>query len=339
MRIARGALQLGLGLGLILHGLGTAVYPLRGIDAAAPGEWVFALTILYIVSIGGFVAAGLGVLGTRPLVPFVIPLSINAGLAALASHLWLRDGDLWLGVVFSIALPAIAIWWARYFRREPWVTRCPRWRAVGDAIGLGFLAWIGAATLLWPYTRTWGTAPDEWAITLPGDHTPRTPALEIFHGVTIDAPPTAVWPWLVQLGQDRAGFYSYDRLERLFGADVRNVSELRPEWQARRAGDRIFAAAQGSYWERILHERPGWNVTVVEPNQALVLENWGAFVLIPQSTDRTRFVIRSTISNRAIPVWAAAINFSAFELPHFIMQRRMMLRIKELAEGGAEVRG
>ena len=53
-----------------------------------------------------------------------------------------------------------------------------------------------------------------------------------------------------------------------------------------------------------------------------------------QINGRTRFLIRSQISNEQIPAWAAAINFTAFELPHFIMQRRMMLNIKELAERG-----
>ena len=110
-------------------------------------------------------------------------------------------------------------------------------------------------------------------------------------------------------------------------------------YRYRIAGDRVHAAAEGSVWERILHERPGWNVSIAEKNHAVVLQNWGAFVLVPDSDGRTRFVIRSTISTRAIPVWAAAVNFSAFELPHFIMQRRMMLRIKELAERAREARG
>jgi hypothetical protein len=63
-----------------------------------------------------------------------------------------------------------------------------------------------------------------------------------------------------------------------------------------------------------------------------VLEGWGAFVLLPTHDGKTRFIIRSTISNRNIAVWASTLNFMAFELPHFIMQRRMMLTIKSLAE-------
>jgi hypothetical protein len=168
-------------------------------------------------------------------------------------------------------------------------------------------------------------------MSLPGDREPRSPALEIFHGVTVNAPPSAVWPWLVQIGQDRAGFYSYERLERLFGADVHNVREIRPEWQIRSVGDQI-PATQAGYLGGVFGERPGWTVDLVEPNRALVLKYWGAFVLLPSGEGKTRFVIRSTISNERIPAWVAGLNFVAFELPHFIMQRRMMLNIKALAE-------
>jgi hypothetical protein len=76
-------------------------------------------------------------------------------------------------------------------------------------------------------------------------------------------------------------------------------------------------------------------VALVEPGRAMVLKYWGAFVLLPTENGGTRFIIRSTNSNPHIPVWASALNFLAFELPHFIMERRMMLTIKTLAEGGS----
>ena len=63
--------------------------------------------------------------------------------------------------------------------------------------------------------------------------------------------------------------------------------------------------------------------------------NWGAFVLVPTADGRTRFIVRSTITNPRIPVWAAVLNMGAFELPHFIMERRMMLTIKDLSEQAA----
>ena len=62
---------------------------------------------------------------------------------------------------------------------------------------------------------------------LPGDAEPRDLARELQHAVTIDAPADEVWAWLVQLGQDRAGFYSYDWLERAFGARVQGFGSRR----------------------------------------------------------------------------------------------------------------
>jgi uncharacterized protein YndB with AHSA1/START domain len=189
---------------------------------------------------------------------------------------------------------------------------------------------VAAAT--WPWHRAWGSTAAELVMPLPGDRTDRDPAFEIQHAVTIDAPPEAVWRWLVQLGQDRAGFYSYDWLERAAGVQVRNVLEIRPEWQARQAGD-FVRATQASYLGGLLGPDLGWRLDDVQPGRAMVLRNWGAFVLMPTAEGGTRFIVRSTITNPRIPVWAAVLNMGVFELPHFIMERRMMLTIKTLAEG------
>jgi uncharacterized protein YndB with AHSA1/START domain len=169
------------------------------------------------------------------------------------------------------------------------------------------------------------------AMALPGDAPDRRPSDEIQHAVTIDAPPEAVWPWLVQLGQDRAGFYSYDWLERAAGVDIHNVLEIRAEWQARQSGE-LVRATQPGYLGGVFGPELGWRLDDVQPGRALVLRNWGAFVLVPTADGRTRFIVRSTITNPRIPVWAAVLNMGAFELPHFIMERRMMLTIKALAE-------
>jgi uncharacterized protein YndB with AHSA1/START domain len=193
------------------------------------------------------------------------------------------------------------------------------------------LCWTAASTLAWPWTRGWGTTSAEWRSTLPGDREPRTPALELLHGVTIDAPPAIVWRWLIEVGQDRAGFYSYDRLERLFGARIHNRFEIRPEWQVRTVGEQVPATQEG-YFGGVFGDQPGWIVDRADAAQTLVLRNWGAFVLQPTADGGTRFLIRSTISNDRIPAWLAGANFWVFELPHFIMQRHMMLTIKRLSE-------
>ena len=158
------------------------------------------------------------------------------------------------------------------------------------------------------------------------------PGTGMQHAVTVNAPPDAVWQWLVQLGQDRAGFYSYDWLERAFGLEIRNVTEIRSEWQTRQAGDFVPATQPG--YLGMFDEPLGWRVTEAQPGRALVLDSWGAFVLEPLSDGQTRFIIRSTMSNARVPAWAAALNMMAFQLPHFIMERKMMLQIKTLAEEG-----
>ena len=330
--MARTVDRIALGVALVLHGLANAVIPLRGADQLAPGVWSPAIITLYEAAILGFIAAGLGILGVRPLSRIVVFGSVVAATASLLAWSIMQQSDLWVGLLLNATLPVLAAWWsqsARAVTRE--TTRRSRRRLAGDALGLGLFAWMAVSSLLWPWHRAWGTEPAEWVLPLPGDRNPRTPALELLHGVTIDAPPDVVWSWLIQLGQDRAGFYSYDRLERLFGAHVHNVLERRPEWQSRNVGERV-PATQAGYLGGLFGERPGWTIEAVDPNRALVLRYWGAFVLRPGPHDTTRFLIRSTISNERIPAWVAGFNLAAFELPHFIMQRRMMLTLKSLAE-------
>src|SRR5512145_942675 len=90
-----------LGLVLLLHGLANAVLPMRGIDAAGPGVWIPAVALLYVLAIAGFAAAGLGVLGVRPLRRFVAPSVWIAAISASFAQLRAPQGDLWVGVALS----------------------------------------------------------------------------------------------------------------------------------------------------------------------------------------------------------------------------------------------
>ena len=320
-----------LGTVLVFHGLANSVLPMRGVDTVGPGVWIPAIALLYIAAIVGFTAAGFGVLGVRPLDRYVVPSVWIAAICAMSAQLRAAYADLWVGVALSVVLPIVTTGWAMTAAPGTAPARMTPWKWTTTVVGLLMFGWLAVSAASWPIHRGWGTTAEEWRMALPGDRAPRTPSFEILHGVTIDAPPSAVWPWLAQLGQDRAGFYSYDWLERAFGADIHNVRVIRPEWQSRRVGDHVFAT-QAGYLGGVFGERPGWTIEVFEPDRALVLKNWGAFVLVPQPGGRTRLLIRSTISNERIPTWAAALNLAAFELPHFIMQRRMLLGIKALAE-------
>jgi hypothetical protein len=83
----------------------------------------------------------------------------------------------------------------------------------------------------------WGATTDEQQMTLPVDDA--DPAPYVTRAIKINAPPSAVWPWIVQMGQGRAGFYSNTWLENLFGGDIHNAQSVHPEWQPRAIGDRV----------------------------------------------------------------------------------------------------
>jgi hypothetical protein len=152
--------------------------------------------------------------------------------------------------------------------------------------------------------------------------------------VRINAPSEIVWPWLVQMGQDRGGFYSYDWLERAFGDDIHNADRIVPEWQRLEVGD-LVRAVQPSFLGGVLGREVGWRVVRIEPGHALVLRNWGSFV-VHRLDDHTSILhVRTRGDGRpslaAVPF--APIGLLLFEPAHFIMERGMLLGIKERAEG------
>jgi hypothetical protein len=291
-------------------------------------DWI--PVFLYMIGMIGFVVAGLGMLGLRPFDAVISPILVVSSGLSLVAISRLGDPALWLGGVLDVPLFLVGLW--RGYAGWPTHPQHGRaWHLLGLACGFAFLAYVATAAVLWPWHRTWGSTRDELAMALPGDAARTGPAMPLQRAVSIDAPPEAVWPWLVQLGQDRAGFYSYDWLERAFGADIHNVRQIRSEWQQRDVGD-FVPATQPDYMGGRFGSRPGWTVTAVAAPHAMVLDRWGAFVLLPTEEGGTRFIIRSTFGAPALPAWTAGLQFLAFELPHFVMERRMMLTIKSLAE-------
>lgn len=317
---------------VIAHGLAQAVVPLRGLvpPSALTGGDAMPIVIYGVATIG-FLVAGLGLLGLTPFTRATRPALVLASTYSLVALYRLGDADLWIGSAIDGALLMAGLTGVyRYLPESPSHLNRTR-HAVGEVLAVGLLVYVACAGVFWPWHRAWGSTSTEQEMALPGDGPDRNPAFEIQHAVTINAPPSAVWPWLMQLGQDRGGFYSYDWLERAFGVDVRNVNEIRPEWQRRAVGE-LVRATQPTYLGGLFGPDLGWTVKDVQFERALVLEYWGAFVLVPTKDGKTRFIIRTTVSNERIPAWAAGLDVVAFQLPHFIMERRMMLQIKSLAE-------
>jgi hypothetical protein len=147
---------------------------------------------------------------------------------------------------------------------------------------------------------------------------------QILHAITIEAPRERVWPWLAQIGQDRGGFYSYEWLENLAGCALSNANEIHPEWQHRELGERIP-----------LHPAFGLELTVFDPPRAIGLDHWGTFVLEEEGPERTRLLARGRVGSGGIGAW---IRNALFEIPHFVMERRMLLGIKQRAERRGEPR-
>jgi hypothetical protein len=96
--------------------------------------------------------------------------------------------------------------------------------------------------VLRPWHLRWGTTPTEAAETLPGDGLLEGNLAQVTRAITINAPPERIWPWLMQMGQDRGGFYSYTVLENMIGADMPEVHRLRSNWNARDLGETVWFA-------------------------------------------------------------------------------------------------
>lgn len=207
---------------------------------------------------------------------------------------------------------------------------------------LGRLIWTGAACLagaLWAYLAAvrwwvlhWGATRHEVWDELPGDEIVPHPSWQSTRAVDISVPVEHVWPWLAQMGQDRGGLYSYDWLENLAGLQFHSADAIVPEWQDVKVGDIVrFAPQQDTLV-----------VTQVEPNRCLVWRvlnpsthqpadaTW-AFVIRPIDSRHTRLIQRFRFG--AGPRLLGTIFYTALiEIPHFVMERKMLLGIRARAE-------
>jgi hypothetical protein len=184
-----------------------------------------------------------------------------------------------------------------------------------------------------PWFLRWGATPDELQKSLPGDEIVGQSMSECTRAITIDAAPEKVWPWVAQLGQGRGGFYSYVWLENLAGCKIVNAERIHPEWQDPKPGDLV----------RLHPNAPPVPVAFVQPGYALVLGaragpampgfpsvSW-AFIVQPAGAGRTRLLIRWRSSFQPT-AGQYLTNKYALEPIHFVMERRMMIGIKERAE-------
>jgi hypothetical protein len=188
------------------------------------------------------------------------------------------------------------------------------------------------AALYWFPVRNWmshwGTTSADLTRVMAGDGLIVDPPFVYTMAATVNAQPEYIWPWLMQMGYQRGGLYSYDWLDRLFGfLDRPSATSILPEFQNVAVGDKIP-----------LPRGLGYPVAVIEPRRALVLDMrnmWGSdwvwqFGLYAVDEKRTRLVSRSTL--RPLSIWTWLLDILVIEPAAFFMTRRMLLGLKERAE-------
>ena len=183
--------------------------------------------------------------------------------------------------------------------------------------------------LLLPWMDRWGTPMDELPAVLPGDDLLINPPRTTNRSVVIDAASEKIFPWLVQMSADKSGLYSYTWLETLIQCPQTNADRIHEEWQDLKVGDKVLMCPDENM-------PPAYIVAMIEENHAIVMghkenDDWveiWQFNLVPQDDGTTRLVIRS---RSAAEGWF----WDIIRPGEFIMMRRMMLTIKEQAEGMA----
>jgi len=207
---------------------------------------------------------------------------------------------------------------------------------------LGLVA--GYALAVRPRLVRWGATDEEVRRPYPGAELIPGGERSATMAVTIEAEPSRLWPWLVQMGADRGGWYSWDRLDNWGHA---SADRIHPEWQGISVGDRLAATPDGRQW---------WEVAALEPGRFLGLRMsldlrgrpfdprrarprfhtdslWG-FLLEELPGRRTRLVVSGYWSFR--PRWLQAVtSVIVLEPSHWIMQTRQFANLKRHAERDA----
>lgn len=191
------------------------------------------------------------------------------------------------------------------------------------------------------WMSTWGASEDEIAASYPGDELIDSPADQTTMAVTVGAPAEVIWSWLVQLGQDRGGMYSYDGLEQAIGLEIHSAETINPAWQHLEPDDLVRLVPPG--WGP-LPNGYAMRVSFVDPPHALVLRQgppqdpWDGvwtFVIVPVGPGLCRLVSRTRTHRMRGPAQAALRVVTSLGAPiTWVMTRKMLLTLKERAERG-----
>jgi hypothetical protein len=213
-------------------------------------------------------------------------------------------------------------------------------KSTGACIGTVVVVSVLVETMLMRLGQTYGSTREERAMQLLGDDIVPLPQVVTNHAITIDAPPDRVWPWLVQMGWHRAGWYTARWVDQLlFTLNWPSANRIIPELQHIEVGDFIPDGAPET--------KCGFIVEELEPGRAMALHStshlplrwrdkafvdWSwAFVLIPVADGRrTRFLFRSRWVTS--PWWFTLAGWLGIVPADFVMARDMLNGVKQRSE-------
>ena len=212
---------------------------------------------------------------------------------------------------------------------------------------VGLAALIAIAIVLYvrflrPWYLRWGATEEEVEQSMPGDEEIAQANYQSTRAITINVQADSIWPWQVQMGQGRGGFYTYTWLENLVGLRISNVDEAVAEFQHLKVGDVIPLEPEGS----------GYRVASINPNQLLVLiiratdggvmgsvmkQGKGAstwvFLLRELDSEHTRLIVRWRAQWKPTLKTPLLVFIRLLLAPiEFVMERKMLLGIKKRAE-------
>lgn len=195
---------------------------------------------------------------------------------------------------------------------------------------IGFLIVIYAFAVQ-PWYSNWGATKTEQQMSLPGDEMMIKPNWEYTQAVSIHASPAEIWPWLVQIGQGRGGFYSFELLENMIGCDIHNADRIMPEFQQLAVGDSI----------KLHPQAPGIPVVLVDSANAIAMgvsdDNQfqaASWLFLIRASDSTTSRLIARFRSGYSPTLGNVLLQRIFVQPtSLFMQKRMLLGIKQRVEG------
>jgi hypothetical protein len=194
-------------------------------------------------------------------------------------------------------------------------------------IASGVAGWIASYRFWRPRCLGWGATAGEMVAPQAGDDLLPVADIVSTRAVAIRAPASEIWPWLVQMGPGRGGAYTYDWIENIFGLGMHSANEILPEHQHLEVGFALTLGRRG----------PVLRVASLEPLESLVFRsddgNWvWAFALAPAAGGVTRLISRNRIATPGAIGPLRAFNRYVMEPGSLIMERKMLLGIRQRAE-------